>query len=70
MAVVGGDKKSKTTLVFEGVEYANAQEWLAKAFKNSGKSCCVQFEKSSVVQTPRPTRYVPPSSKCPFERYM
>jgi len=69
MAVVG-DKKSKTTLVFEGVEYANAQEWLAKAFKNSGKSCCVQFEKSSVVQTPRPTRYVPPSSKCPFERYM
>jgi hypothetical protein len=71
MAVVGGDKKSKTTLLFEGVEYANAQEWLAKAFKNSGRSCCVQFEKSQAVgNTPRPTRYVPPSSKSPFERYV
>jgi hypothetical protein len=70
MAVVGGDKKSKTTLLFEGVEYANAQEWLAKAFKNSGRSCCVQFEKSSDVQTPRPTRYVPPSNKNKFGCYV
>lgn len=73
MAVMGvmGDKaikKSKTTLLFEGVEYANAQDWLAKAFKNSGRSCCVQFEKSQ--NTPRPTRYVPPSSKNKFGCYV
>lgn len=75
MAVMGGGdidaKKSKTTLLFEGVVYANAQEWLAKAFKNSGKSCCVQFEKSQAVgNTPRPTRYVPPSDKNPFGCYV
>ena len=73
MAVMGdkADKKSKTTLLFEGVEYANAQEWLAKAFKNSGRSCCVQFEKSQAVgNTPRPTRYVPPSSKNKFGYYV
>ena len=66
MAVVGdkANKKSKTTLLFEGVEYANAQEWLKMAFKNSGRSCCVQFEKPQAVgNTPRPTRYVPPSDK-------
>lgn len=66
MAVMGDEanKKSKTTVLYEGVEYANAQEWLAKAFKNSGRSCCVQCEKSQA--TPRPTRYVPPSSKNNF----
>ncbi len=64
--------KPYTKVLFDGVEYANAQEWLAKAFNNSGKSCCVQFERSQadVVDTPRPRRYVPPSSKCPFERYI
>ena len=75
MAVVvdKANKKSKTTLQFDCVEYANAQEWLAKAFNNSGKSrsCSVQFEQSqTVVHTPRPTRYVPPSKNCPFERYV
>lgn len=70
MAVMGDEanKKSKTTVLYEGVEYANAQEWLAKAFKNSGRSCCVQFEKSD--NTPRPTRYVPPSSKNKFGHYV
>jgi len=70
MAVMGdkADKKSKTTLLFEGVEYANAQEWLQMAFKNSGRSCCVQFEKSD--NTPRPTRYVPPSNKNKFGYYV
>jgi len=68
IVAVAGD--SKTTLMFEGVEYANAQEWLTKAFNNSGKSCCVQFEKSQTVDTPRPRRYVPPSNTCPFDRYM
>jgi hypothetical protein len=73
MAVMGdkADKKSKTTLLFEGVEYANAQEWLQMAFKNSGRSCCVQFEKSEKSDnTPRPTRYVPPSNKNKFGYYV
>ena len=71
MAVTGDVVgKSSTTLMFEGVEYANAQEWLAKVFNNSGKSCAVQFERSQAVHTPRPTRYVPPTEQCPFGRYM
>jgi hypothetical protein len=70
MAVMGdkADKKSKTTVLYEGVEYANAQEWLKMAFKNSGRSCCVQFEKSD--NTPRPTHYVPPSPKNKFGYYV
>jgi hypothetical protein len=70
MAVMGdkADKKSKTTVLYECVEYANAQEWLKMAFKNSGRSCCVQFEKSD--NTPRPTRYVPPSPKNKFGYYV
>ena len=72
MAVVGEtDRKKMTILLFEGVEYANAQEWLAKAFKNSGRSCAVKIEKSQTVgNTPRPTRYVPPSDKCKFGQYV
>ena len=69
----GGIKKSKTTLLFEGVEYTNAQDWLSRAFKNSGKSseCMVQIERpQTVVSTPRPTRYVPPSADCKFGRYV
>ena len=69
----GGIKKSKTTLLFQGVEYANALEWLKQAFNNSGKSqaCMVQIERPQpVVGTPRPTRYVPPSDTCKFGRYM
>jgi hypothetical protein len=69
----GGIKKSKTTLLFEGIEYTNAQEWLSRAFNNSGKSpeCMVQIERpQTVVGTPRPTRYVPPSANCKFGRYM
>ena len=70
MAVMGDEanKKSKTTVLYEGVEYANAQEWLKEAFKNSGRSCCVQCEKSG--NTPRPTRYVPPSHKNKFGYYV
>jgi len=64
--------KPYTKVLFNGVEYANAQDWLAKAFNNSGRSCSVKIERSQagVVDTPRPRRYVPPSSKCPFERYI
>jgi len=69
MAVVGEtDKRKRTILLFEGVEYANAQEWLSKAFQNSGRSCVVKIEQSQ--NTPRPTRYVPPSDKCKFGQYV
>ena len=69
MAVVGEtDRKKMTILVFEGVEYANAQDWLTKAFQNSGRSCVVKIEQSQ--NTPRPTRYVPPSDKCRFGQYV
>ena len=71
MAVVGEtDRRKRTILVCEGVEYANAQEWLTKAFQNSGKSCCAQFEKTQAVSTPRPTRYMPPSKDNQFGRYV
>ena len=72
MAVVGEtNKRKRTILLFEGVEYANAQEWLTKAFQNSGRSCAVKIEQPQTVgDTPRPTRYVPPSDKSPFGRYV
>jgi hypothetical protein len=72
MAVVGEtDRKKMTILLFEGVEYANAQEWLTKAFQNSGRSCAVKIEQPQAVSnTPRPTRYVPPSDKCRFGQYV
>ena len=72
MAVVGEtDKRKMTILLFNGIEYANAQEWLSKAFSNSGRSCAVKIEQSQTVgDTPRPTRYAPPSDKCPFGRYV
>ena len=72
--MAGVDEKTgnpKTTVLFDGVEYANALVWLAKAFGNSGRSCAVKIEKSAeVVSTPRPRRYVPPSGNCPYERYI
>lgn len=65
---------SKTTIVcYEGTEYPNAQEWMAGAFKNSGKSIStVQFSRqpSSVGSTPRPTRYVPPQGRCSFGQFV
>jgi hypothetical protein len=72
MAVVGEtNHKKRTILLFNGIEYANAQEWMSKAFSNSGRSCAVKIEQSQTVgDTPRPTRYVPPSDKCPFGRYV
>jgi hypothetical protein len=72
--MAGVDEKTgnpKTTVLFDGVEYANALVWLAKAFGNSGRSCAVKIEKpAEVVSTPRPRRYVPPSNQCPYERYV
>jgi hypothetical protein len=69
MAVVGEtDKRKMTILLFDGVEYANAQEWMSKAFGNSGRSCTVKIEQSQ--NTPRPTRYVPPCDKHKFGRYV
>jgi hypothetical protein len=61
---------STTSLIFEGKEYANAQEWIKNVFNNSGKSCNIQFSSIAVMETtPRPKMYVPPSNKCPFGRY-
>lgn len=70
IATIGSDGRSNTTLLYDGVEYSNAQEWLAKAFNNSGKSCAIQFERSQAVDTPRPKIYLPPSAYCPFERFI
>jgi hypothetical protein len=70
MAVTGGDGKSSTTLLYEGIEYSNAQEWLTKVFNNSGKSCFCQFERSQATDTPRPTRYLPPTAHCQFGRFV
>ncbi len=69
MAVVGNGGKSCTTLLYQGVRYSNALEWLEKAFNNSGRACHVQIERSPSVDTPRPMRYIPPSSSCPFGQY-
>ena len=70
MAAVGSDGKSTTTLLYDGVEYSNAQEWVAKVFNNSGRSCAIQLERSQAASTPRPQRYLPPSAHCPHERYI
>jgi hypothetical protein len=73
MAVMGEtNPKKRTILLFKGVEYANAEVWLSKAFGNSGRSCTVKIEKSQTVgDTPRPpTRYVPPCDKYQFGRYV
>ena len=70
IAATGSCSRSSTTLLYEGVEYANAQEWVAKVFNNSGRSCALQFERAQEVSTPRPTRYVPPTAQCPFGRYL
>jgi hypothetical protein len=69
VAVIGDGSNSRTTLQYEGVEYSNALEWLAKAFNNSGRICCLPTERSHDAGTPRPTRYVPPSAACPFGSY-
>jgi hypothetical protein len=69
MAVVGNGGTSCTTLLYEGIQYSNALEWLQKAFNNSGRACNVQIERSPSVDTPRPLRYIPPSSLSPFGSY-
>ena len=61
IAMTGSCSTSSTTLLYEGVEYANAQEWVAKVFNNSGRSCALQFERAQEVGTPRPTRSAGPS---------
>lgn len=69
VAVTGDGRSCRTTLQYEGVEYDNALEWLAKAFNNSGKSCFVPVERTCDIGTPRPKYYVPPSARCPFGAY-
>jgi hypothetical protein len=66
---------TKTTIVFyEGAEYANAMDWMSKAFNNSGKSISSEQickkPTSSVGSTPRPKRYVPPNGRGSFGQYV
>ena len=69
IAVSGANGTSCTTLRFEGTEYPNALEWLAKAFNNSGRSCHVRLQPSAAADTPRAKVYLPPTAACPFGRY-
>jgi hypothetical protein len=72
-AFAQGKKGEPTNLIYEGIEYKNAQEWIKKVFQNSGKNLQVVVEKpveKTVVGTPRPTKYIPPSDKCPFGRFV
>jgi hypothetical protein len=73
MTKKNADGTSTVMLVYRDVEYTNAMDWMTKAFGNSGKSIpSVQIFKqpSSAESTPRPKRYVPPSSKCSFGQYI
>ena len=68
-AFAQGKKGEPTNLIYEGIEYKNAQEWIKKVFQNSGKNLQVVVAKTA-VGTPRPTKYIPPSQNCPFGRYV
>ena len=48
------DGKPSTVIIFDGIEYTNAKEWISKAFNNSGKECSVKIQNSEAVNTPRP----------------
>ncbi len=66
------NSKSSTILKYEGVEYPNAMEWVAKVFNNSGRACYHIIPKSEVGMgdTPRAKFYIPPNAKCSFGRYV
>ena len=66
------NSKASTILKYEGVEYPNAMEWMAKEFNNSGRACYHIIPKSEVGMgdTPRAKFYIPPNAKCGFGRYV
>jgi hypothetical protein len=66
------NSKPSTILKYEGVEYSNAMEWMAKVFNNSGRACYQIIPKSEVGMgdTPRAKFYLPPNAKCGFGRYV
>jgi hypothetical protein len=68
-AIAQAKKGEPTKLIYDGIEYPNAQEWIKKVFQNSGKNLQVVVAKTA-VGTPRPTKYIPPSQNCPFGRYV
>ena len=61
-----------TRLIYEGVEYPNAKEWLSIVFNNSGRACYHIIPKSVVAMgdTPRAKVYLPPNERCRFGRYV
>jgi len=75
MSKKNADGTESVIVFYRDVEYANAMDWISKAFGNSGKKLIpssVQIFKqpSPVGSTPRPRRYVPPNSKCSFGQYI
>ena len=71
VAEVQVDKESNIVVRYENQTYANAMDWLAKAFHNSGKSIKYDMPQNlTLPNTPRPRFYIPPSRTCPYDRYM
>lgn len=68
------DGTMTTILCYEGTEYPNAMDWMAKAFHNSGKSISsvpiFNQQSSSVGSTPRPRRYIPPNGRGSFGQFV
>ncbi len=58
VSVVSTSGKPVTKLRHNGTDWANAEEWIAKHFKNSGKSCSIRVTPLTLPQqtpsTPRP----------------
>jgi hypothetical protein len=51
-------KKTTTALQHDGIKWANAQEWIVKHFKNSGKVCAIRVTPLLPQQTPSTPRPV------------
>ena len=54
VSVVSTSGKPVTKLRHNGTDWANAEEWIAKHFKNSGKSCSIRVTPQQTPSTPRP----------------
>ena len=73
MSKKNADGTASIIVFYRDVEYANAMDWMSKAFGNSGKlipSVQIFKQPSSVGSTPRPKRYVPPKDKYSFGQYI
>lgn len=54
-------------VLHDGIVYANPLVWINTFFQSSGKECSLRIEKSPETSTgtPRATRYIPPTHRCP-----